>query len=265
MNKAFIFVLVLVSTSFVGCIDDASNNDLVEDNDDNLVVPTGASDFESLERRINELENETEELRQDNDELGNRIIDLEGENSELAESYQQLLLNYHNLSAQLDSLTEELEELQQNGGDDSELLDRISELETMVTELEEDVEELMSDKSMLYNKLYLIRDINTGSITFEGFEFGSCTDGCSASTEKMFGDIETYSDIGVFQNYILFRAKSGPGNHYEESTLWISDGTPFGTFELSDLVNNPSYFTTVNQGCLLYWSRRCAWVRSVVY
>ena len=248
MNKVYIFVLVLVSASFVGCIDDASNDNLVENNDDNLIDPTGASDFESLERRINELENETEELRQDNDKLGNRIIDLEGENSELAESYQQLLLDNYNLSAQLDSMREELEELQQNGGDDSELLDQIAELERMVTELEEDVDELMSDKSMLYNKLYLIRDINTGSITFDDPEFGSCTDGCSASTESMFGYIETNSDIGVFQNYILFGAKSGPGDHYEESTLWISDGTPFGTFELSDLVNNPSYFTTVNQG-----------------
>ena len=43
---------------------------------ENTLEPTGASDLDSLERRINELENETEELRYDNDKLGNRIVEL---------------------------------------------------------------------------------------------------------------------------------------------------------------------------------------------
>ena len=50
-----------------------------------------------------------------------------------------------------------LAELENRSNEDSELLERIALLEQIIADLEEDVEELMFDKSLLYNKLYLIR------------------------------------------------------------------------------------------------------------
>ena len=65
-----------------------------------------------LERRINELENETEELKYNNDKLGNRIIDLESNNSELMDSYEKLSNDYDNLTSEIDTLYLQLEELE---------------------------------------------------------------------------------------------------------------------------------------------------------
>ena len=65
MNKAILTAMLMLSISFVGCMD--------EDVPDSTIEPTGASDMGSLERRINDLENETSDLRKDNDKLKNQI------------------------------------------------------------------------------------------------------------------------------------------------------------------------------------------------
>ena len=243
MNKAIFTVMLMLSFSLTGCIEDEATDLQPEP----VIEPTGASDLDSLERRINELENQTEELRYDNDKLGNRIVDLEADNSALMNSYQQLLRDHENLTVEINSLIEELEELENSGSDNSELLAEIATLEQKIAELEEDVEELMFDKSLLYNKLHLLRDINTDEIVFAG---DVCISGCSAYTRDIF-DMQNYyteSDIGVYGENIFFGASStGYGYNRQASSVWISDGTPFGTYKLSDF-SDPSDFITVDRG-----------------
>ncbi|MEC8077096.1 MAG: hypothetical protein VX118_03650, partial [Candidatus Thermoplasmatota archaeon] len=67
MNKAILTVILMLSFSLTGCIEDGQNDLQPESDVEPTVEPTGAADFDSLERRINELENETEELRYNND------------------------------------------------------------------------------------------------------------------------------------------------------------------------------------------------------
>ena len=235
--------MLMLSFSLTGCIED----DVSDLQPENTLEPTGASDLDSLERRINELENETEELRYDNDKLGNRIIGLESANSELMNSYEQLISDFDNLTSEINSLNVELAELENRSNVDSELLERIALLEQIIADLEEDVEELMFDKSLLFNKLYLIRDIYPGNVQFSG---DYCTIGCSAITQNMFnsGYMETFSDIGVHENYILFGAKNENNIHHNSApTLWISDGSGFGTFEISNFTD-PGEFMSVQTG-----------------
>ena len=97
MSKAFFSVIVMIIFSFTGCIENSGDELQVED----TVEPTGVSDLDSLERRISALENETEELRRDNDKLGNRIVDLEIESHNLSESYNILIQSYNNLSEEI--------------------------------------------------------------------------------------------------------------------------------------------------------------------
>ena len=233
MNKAIFTVMLMLSFSLTGCIDDGQNDLQPESDVEPTVEPTGAADFDSLERRINELENETEELRYNNDKLGNRIVDLEANNSELMDSYEQLINDYDDLANEIVSLNEQLEELENSGTDDSELLERIALLEQNIADLEEDVEELMLDKSLLYNKLHLLKDINPGEIVFDdgGFE-DLCTSGCSVATYNMFdsGYYTTDSHMAAYGEHVFFGASSTGLTYYSNlrETVWISDGTPFG-------------------------------------
>ena len=167
MNRAIFTVMLLLAFSFTGCIDDGQNDLQPESNVEPTIEPTGAADFDSLEKRINDLENETEQLTLDNDKLGNRIVELEVENSELMDSYEDLLSHLDNLTTDIISLNQQLEELENSDNDDSELLDRIALLEQNIADLEEAVEELMLDKSLLYNKLHLLKDINADEIVFD--------------------------------------------------------------------------------------------------
>ena len=252
MNKAIFTVMLLLSFSLTGCIDDGQNDLQPESDVEPTVEPTGAADFDSLERRINELENETEELRYDNDKLGNRIVDLEANNSELMDSYEQLINDYDDLANEIVSLNEQLEELENSGTDDSELLERIALLEQNIADLEEDVEELMLDKSLLYNKLHLLKDINPGEIVFDdgGFE-DLCTSGCSVATYNMFdsGYYTIDSHMAAYGEHVFFGASSTGLTYFNNlrETVWISDGTPFGTYKLSDL-SDPEDFTPVDMG-----------------
>ena len=115
MNKAILTVMLMLSFSLTGCIDDGQNDLQSESDVEPIVEPTGAADFDSLERRINELENVTEQLRYNNDKLGNRIVDLETNNSELLDSFEQLSSDYDNLTSEINSLYRQLEELQNSG------------------------------------------------------------------------------------------------------------------------------------------------------
>ena len=115
--------------------------------------------------------------------------------------------------------------------------------------MEEEVEELMFDKSLLYNKLHLLRDINTDEIVFED---DLCISGCSVYTEDVLemGYYYTESDIGVYGENIFFGASSigyDYSHQSQTSSIWISDGTPFGTYKLSDF-SGPREFTTVDNG-----------------
>ena len=137
-------------------------------------------------------------------------------------SYEQLISDFDNLTSEINSLNVELAELENRSNVDSELLE-IALLEQIIADLEEDVEELMFDKSLLFNKLYLIRDIYPGNVQFSD-EY--CTIGCSTITRNMFnsGYMQTSSEIGVHENYILFGAKNENNIHRSAPTLWISDG-----------------------------------------
>lgn len=243
--------MLMLSFSLTGCIDDGQNGLQPESDVEPTIEPTGAADFDSLERRINELENETEELRYDNDKLGNRIVDLESNNSELMDSYAQLISDYDNLTSEINSLNQQLEELENNDNENTELLERIALLEQNIADLEEDVEELMLDKSLLYNKLYILMDINTDEIVFEG---ETCISGCSAYTRDVFDMLyyTTESDIGVYGDVIFFGATStGHTSNRYSSNLWISDGTPFGTYKISDF-SGPRDFITVDNGVFFF-------------
>ena len=231
MNKAIFTVMLMLSFSLTGCIDDGQNDLQPESDVEPTIEPTGAADFDSLERRINELENETEELRYDNDKLGNRIVDLEANNSELMDSYEQLMNDYDDLANEIVSLNEQLEELENSGTDDSELLERIALLEQNIADLEEEVEVLMRDKDLLYNNLYLLRDINSSGVHFES---GDCISGCSVYTDEMFDEyIFTTSEIGKYDNLLFFGAAES-GEYRENSGVWVTDGSAFGTYKISD-------------------------------
>ena len=237
----------MLSFSLTGCIEDGQNDLQPESDVEPTVEPTGAADFDSLERRINELENETEELKYNNDKLGNRIVELEDNNSELMDSYEQLSSDYDNLTSEINSLYQQLEELENSDNEETELLERIALLEQKIADLEDDVEELMLDKSLLYNKLYILMDINTDEIVFED---DTCISGCSAYTRDIF-DMHYYnteSEIGVYGDSIFFGATStGQTSNRYSSNLWISDGTHIGTYKLSDF-SAPRDFTTVDNG-----------------
>ena len=249
MNKAIFTIMLMLSFSLTGCIEDEST-DLQPVP---VIEPTGASDMDSLERRISALENETEDLRYDNDKLGNRIVDLEADNSELSNAYNRLLRDYDNLTGKLVILQEDLDNLEQQGGDSSELLAEIELLEAKISDLEIDVEVLMNDKNSLYNKLYLLRDISPGSTRFVDHDFLSeCISGCSLLVDQWGeGRYLTHTEIGIYKHLIFFGATSSgsPGNANNHNlTLWISDGTPFGTFELSSSYYSPENFIAVNNG-----------------
>ena len=230
MNKSFLLVILMVAASFTGCIEGGQNDLQPESDVEPTVEPTGAADFDSLERRINELENETEELRYDNDKLGNRIVDLEVNNLELIDSYEQLVSDYDNLTSEINSLNEQLDELENSGTDDSELLERIALLEQNIADLEEDVEELMFDKSLLYNKLHLLKNINPGEIVFDDNGFESfCISGCSVETYSFDSSFySTYSQMAAYGEHVFFGASSIGFSDYSNlgPTVWISDGTP---------------------------------------
>ena len=247
MHKAIFTVILMLSFTLTGCIED-NGNDLEAES---TIEPTGATDFDSLERRINDLVNETKELRKDNDKLGNRIIDLESDNLELSAAYDQLLQDYDNLTIEISSLQEKLDILEQQGRDDSELLAEIAVLEGKIAILEEDVKELMNDKYSLFNSLYLLRDIGPGETRFvdEGFD-SRCISSCSVSTTVWGLNYRTESEIGVFRDLIFFGASStgNPGVYpFDNLTLWVSDGTAFGTVELSSF-SNPTNFVAVDNG-----------------
>ena len=108
MNKVILTAMLMLSISFVGCID--------EDIPDLTIEPTGASDMDSLERRINDLENETSNLRKDNDKLKNQIDLLHEENHNLSISYDELVLAQDNLSTEINLLQEQIRELQNDEG-----------------------------------------------------------------------------------------------------------------------------------------------------
>ena len=238
--------MLMLSFSLTGCIDDGQNDLEPESDVEPTVEPTGAADFDIF-RRISELENETEELRYDNDKLGNRIVDLEANNSELMDSYEQLMNDYDDLVNEIVSLNEQLEELENSDSVDTELLERIALLEQNIADLEDDVEELMLDKSLLYNKLHILMDINTDEIVFNG---EPCISGCSAYTSDLFemNYYTTDSHIGVYGDNIFFGATStGTTSSSDSSNLWISDGTPFGTYKISDF-SVPRDFITVDNG-----------------
>jgi len=248
MNKAIFTVMLMLSFSLTGCIDDGQNDLQPESDVEPTIEPTGAADFDSLERRINELENETEELRYDNDKLGNRIVDLEANNSELMDSYEQLMNDYDDLANEIVSLNEQLEELENSGTDDSELLERIALLEQNIADLEEEVEVLMRDKDLLYNNLYLLRDINSSGVHFES---GDCISGCSVYTDEMFDEyIFTTSEIGKYDNLLFFGAAES-GEYRENSGVWVTDGSAFGTYKISD-ASRPTDFVTVDDGVFFF-------------
>ena len=240
--------MLMLSFSLTGCIDDGQNDLQPESDVEPTIEPTGASDFDSLERRINELENETEELRYDNDKLGDRIVDLEANNSELMDSYEDLLSYLDNLTTDIIYLNQQLEELENSDSGDSDLLDRIALLEQNIADLEEEVEVLMRDKDLLYNNLYLLRDINSSGVHFES---GDCISGCSVYTDEMFDEyIYTTSEIGKYGNLLFFGAAES-GEYRENSGVWVTDGSAFGTYKISDALR-PTDFVTVDDGVFFF-------------
>lgn len=223
MSKAFFSVIVMIIFSFTGCIENSGDELQVED----TVEPTGVSDLDSLERRISALENETEELRRDNDKLGNRIVDLEIESHNLSESYNLLIQSYNNLSEEIVSLQEYLDNLSELGANNSELSEQIEELERKIIELEYDVDELNNFRDGMYNQLYLLRDLDTRPVEVE--DWGPCVSGCGLAAYDDFDYMSVIFNSFVHEDVLYFIGENN-GN----GSLWRTDGTGFGTFKVLD-------------------------------
>ena len=64
MNKAYLLVICLVLTSFIGCIEDSNDLENISstdeentnDNEEDTIEPVGEGNTSSLEKRVSELE-----------------------------------------------------------------------------------------------------------------------------------------------------------------------------------------------------------------
>ena len=226
MNKVILTAMLMLSISFVGCID--------EDIPDLTIEPTGASDMDSLERRINDLENETSNLRKDNDKLKNQIDLLHEENHNLSISYDELVLAQDNLSTEINLLQEQIRELQNDEGtNNTELIEQIEALEEKVEELENDVEELNNFKEGMYNQLYLLRDLDSRPVEFHNW--GECLSGCGIRAYQDLGDVSVAFNSYIHEGILYF-----VGENNRNGSLWRTDGSEFGTFKVHDVVIDPN-------------------------
>ena len=232
MNKAIITAMLMLSVSFVGCID--------EEVPESIIEPTGASDMDSLERRINELENETSDLRKDNDKLKNQIDLLHEENHNFSISYDELVLAQENLSTEIAQLQEQIRELQNDeGANNTELIEQIEALEEKVEELEDDIEELNNFREGMYNQLYLLRDLDARPIEFH--DWGECISGCGLYLPEE-GDTVTFNSY--IHEGILYFVGENNGN----GSLWRTNGNGFGTFKVHDAVvdRNTDFYSNID-------------------
>jgi ELWxxDGT repeat protein len=235
MNKAIITAMLMLSISFVGCID--------EDVPDSTIEPTGASDMDSLERRINDLENETSDLRKDNDKLKNQIDLLHEENHNFSISYDELVLAQENLSTEIAQLQEQIRELQNDeGANNTELIEQIEALEEKVEELEEDIEELNNFREGMYNQLYLLRDLDARPVEFDDWG-GKCISGCGIRAYEDFGYVSVTFNSYIHEGILYF-----VGENNGNGSLWRTNGNGFGTFKVHDAVvdRNTDFYSNID-------------------
>ena len=234
MNKAIFTAMLMLSVSFVGCIDEEVPEPIIE--------PTGASDMDSLERRINELENETSDLRKDNEKLKNQIDLLHEENNNFSISYNELVLAQENLSTEINLLQEQIRELQNDEGtNNTELIEQIEALEEKVEELEEDIEKLNNFREGMYNQLHLLRDLDARPVEFRNW--GECISGCGIRAYEEFGDVSV-----AFNSYIHEEILYFIGENNGNGSLWRTDGNGFGTFKVHDVVvdRNTDFYSNID-------------------